>query len=320
MTEERSQEKTETGINADVKFIEALVKVQAELRPAIKDSTNPHFGAKYADLQSVWDAAREPLIKNGFCVVQTTEPSGDGKWLVRTKLAHVSGKSFEFDMPLLMNKSDMQALGSAITYARRYSLSMVIGIAPAEDDGNLAAGKLEESQKSPSPTQPNPIPLHVRELFGRAAKLGCDEYVLRAKVKQLFPQIKNRKELTPAQCKFLLENLTNTPPEAAKPTLPTTQKDGPGQGNPRAQNAASRESERVGTGVPEDGWKKLPATEKQIARLYAIGKNYGAGHQELKELAYDIFKKEHLQELTMEEVQILFEEFEVSGKTEKPMV
>lgn len=127
------------------KLTEALSKAQGEIRSAVMDSVNPYFkdsgkGGRYADLASVWDACREPLTKNGFAVIQVPEIH-EGKVCVTTILSHSSGEWIDNELTLTPAKPDAQGIGSAITYARRYSLSAMVGIAPEDDDGNSAAGK-----------------------------------------------------------------------------------------------------------------------------------------------------------------------------------
>jgi hypothetical protein len=115
----------------------ALAKAQAAMGGAKKDSTNPHFKNKYADLASVWDACRKALTDNGLSVVQFTETNyGEGCALV-TMLLHSSGQSIKGSLPLPQGKN-MQELGSALTYARRYGLAAMVGVAPEDDDGNAA--------------------------------------------------------------------------------------------------------------------------------------------------------------------------------------
>jgi hypothetical protein len=121
----------------------ALLGAQAQIKGAVKDARNPHFKASYADLSSVWDACREALIVNGLTVAQYT----DGALLV-TRLMHISGEWIEGRTPLLMGKSDMQALGSAITYARRYGLAAMVGVCPEDDDGNAAVQRDERKAEA----------------------------------------------------------------------------------------------------------------------------------------------------------------------------
>lgn len=111
------------------KLAEALSKAQSEMDSAKKDSINPHFKSKYADLASVIDAIR-PIYKYGLSYVQTLK----GKTLL-TVLMHTSGEWISSELELIIQKNDMQGLGSALTYARRYSLSSMMGIAQDDDDG-----------------------------------------------------------------------------------------------------------------------------------------------------------------------------------------
>jgi hypothetical protein len=115
----------------------ALATAQSQIKGATKDATNPHFKNKYADLSSVWDACRKPLSENGLSILQYTVIH-EGQPALVTMLLHVSGESVEGLTPLLVGKQDMQALGSAITYARRYGLAAMVGVAPEDDDGQAA--------------------------------------------------------------------------------------------------------------------------------------------------------------------------------------
>lgn len=122
------------------KLAEALSKAQGQIKNAVKDSANPYFKSKYADLASVWDACRNELAANGLAVVQIPAMR-DGKVCVTTVLMHSSGEWIDGDLELTPVKSDPQGAGSAITYARRYALAGFAGIAPEDDDGNAASGK-----------------------------------------------------------------------------------------------------------------------------------------------------------------------------------
>jgi hypothetical protein len=122
------------------KIAAALVKAQGQIEGAKKDSKNPHFKSNYADLASVWDACRDALHKNGFSVVQMGELV-EGQWALLTILLHESGEQLRGHVPLLNTKGDMQGLGSAITYARRYGLAAIVGVCPEDDDGNAASEK-----------------------------------------------------------------------------------------------------------------------------------------------------------------------------------
>ena len=118
---------------------EALAKAQAVMAGAKKDAANPFFKSKYADLASCWEACKGALTSNGIAVVQGNTPH-EGGVQVQTRLTHKSGQWIEDDgLFVPATKADAQGFGSALTYARRYSLCAMVGIAPEDDDGNAAA-------------------------------------------------------------------------------------------------------------------------------------------------------------------------------------
>jgi len=121
----------------------ALSKAQGEMQAAIKDKINPFFKSSYADLGSVWDAARPVLCKYGLCVMQTTEISPDRNQVIMiTTLAHTSGQWVKSYLPLNPSKNDSQGMGAAITYLRRYSLSAIVGVVcDDDDDGETSVGR-----------------------------------------------------------------------------------------------------------------------------------------------------------------------------------
>jgi hypothetical protein len=136
------------------KLFEALSKAQAEIRDAEKNSSNPHYKHKYADLSAVLETIREPLSKYGLALVQTIEPFEKGNILI-TILGHTSGEWISSRIPLIMAKNTMQDMGSAITYARRYGASAIVGITQADDDANAASGKIDlTNQPSAKVTKP----------------------------------------------------------------------------------------------------------------------------------------------------------------------
>jgi hypothetical protein len=122
----------------------ALAKAQGEIEGAKKGSENPHFRSKYADLAAVWDAIREPLAKYGLAVVQVPRliAGGENSWLVEVEstLLHATGQFVGDTLALPLTRVDAQGVGSAITYARRYALMALVGVAPEDDDGEAAVG------------------------------------------------------------------------------------------------------------------------------------------------------------------------------------
>jgi ERF superfamily len=120
----------------------ALARAQGEITGALKDSANPFFKSKYSDLASCWDACRAALSKNGLAVTQFPMTDPTGTYLV-TSLLHSSGQWMRSNFALNPKDDSSQAVGSAITYARRYALCAVVGVAQIDDDGNAASGRSE---------------------------------------------------------------------------------------------------------------------------------------------------------------------------------
>ncbi len=116
----------------------AIAAAQSEMGKAIKDSTNPHFKSKYADLASVCDAVMPSLNKNGIAVMQCPSMAGN-KVCIETILAHKGGGIMRSILELSPTKADPQGVGSAITYGRRYALQAISGISAEDDDGNAAS-------------------------------------------------------------------------------------------------------------------------------------------------------------------------------------
>ena len=117
----------------------SLAKAQGSIKGAIKDSSNPFFKSKYADLASVVEAIRSAFAANGLSYIQTVEPSQADEVRVETMILHTSGEWISCGvLALPVSKVDAQGYGSALTYARRYSLSAAVGVAPEDDDGNAA--------------------------------------------------------------------------------------------------------------------------------------------------------------------------------------
>ncbi len=118
----------------------AIVTVQANIKMALKESTNPHFKSKFANLESVWDACREQLKDANLAVIQTFSVV-DGKICLDTTLRHTSGEWIRGTQLLNEIKQDPQATASASTYARRYGLAAILGIIQTDDDGEQAMGR-----------------------------------------------------------------------------------------------------------------------------------------------------------------------------------
>ena len=160
----------------------ALVKAQSAMGGAKKDSTNPHFKTAYADLASVWDACRAPLANAGLSIVQLVSserlhPSEATHAVIETILAHSSGEWVSTTLAVPLTKSDAQGLGSAITYGRRYALAAIVGVCPADDDGEAAVAR--PAQRTAQPTQraqePDDVPMkHPTDKFRKPTTQTAD--------------------------------------------------------------------------------------------------------------------------------------------------
>lgn len=135
----------------------ALCNVQAQLEGAKKDSTNPFFKSKYADLASVWDACRDLLGKNNLAVVQAFSVIEGRDLVVDTTLMHTSGEWVKGQLAVPLSKNDPQGVGSAITYARRYALSAIVGICPEDDDAESATTRPKPQEKAKPQEKPKPV-------------------------------------------------------------------------------------------------------------------------------------------------------------------
>lgn len=130
----------------------ALAMAQGQMEGAKKDSDNPFFKSKYADLASVVDAIRGPLAEHGLAYVQLPIPTERDEVQVETVLLHASGQWIASIVTVPVTKQDAQGYGSALTYARRYGLQAMAGVAAEDDDGNAAA------KAKPRPTEQEMMP------------------------------------------------------------------------------------------------------------------------------------------------------------------
>jgi hypothetical protein len=190
----------------------ALAKAQGVVEGALKDTANTFFRSKYADLASVWDACRKPLSDNGLCVVQFpksefvgepepyewTSKQGEVQYGVRiptkvsvlTRIAHSSGQWMEDETTTMLANGNPQAIGSAITYLRRYALQSVVGVAPEDDDAETAedrpaSGRHVDSRDRPvsEKTGMPPCPVCKSSKDVIASKYGPGFYCRKSKTK-----------------------------------------------------------------------------------------------------------------------------------------
>lgn len=156
----------------------ALAKAQAQIKTAVTDSTNPFFKSKYTTLDGCWEACRIPLTNNGLSIIQVVKEEGARMYLC-TILGHSSGQYIESTMPLLPGKQDPQSLGSAITYARRYSLCAIVGLSQGDDDGEEAMKGYREPQRAhhkPKEQAPEPKERTIDEFVQELEDLDIGDH------------------------------------------------------------------------------------------------------------------------------------------------
>lgn len=118
-------------------FLTALAELQDSVSKITKNADNPFFKSKYTDLNAIFEEVKPKIREKGFILIQTVVNNS-----LKTELVHIkTGEKLESYIDLLTIKPDMQQLGSAITYARRYSILPMLNIECEDDDGNLASGK-----------------------------------------------------------------------------------------------------------------------------------------------------------------------------------
>lgn len=157
----------------------AMAKAFPEIEGAAKDRNNPAFKSKYADLSSVVDAIKPALVKNGLFFAQMTHEQQGGV-CIETLVCHTSGEQMSFGKLFVpAGKQDAQGYGSALTYARRYSLMTAFGVCPEDDDGNAAAKSAPKADDAPrtAPPRAKPEPLKGFYKTRAEARVGYGEIV-----------------------------------------------------------------------------------------------------------------------------------------------
>lgn len=184
----------------------ALSIFQGQLKPVRRDSINPFFKSKYADLTAIWDNIREPLNANGLAVTQVTDVN-EGSIVLITMLLHSSGQWISGEYLLTPVKTDPQAMGSALTYARRYALSAILGIVSDDDDDAEAATPHKEQRKEakplPATTPEASTPAQRKKIFATADQMGYKDVDVQAIMKKKFG-VEHTTDLTKKQASNLI--------------------------------------------------------------------------------------------------------------------
>lgn len=156
----------------------ALVLAQPKIETAKMDTVNPFFKSKYADLGSVWDAVRGALVACDLAVSQLPDQDANGHPALTTMLIHKSGQWISATYPLIVTKGDPQTYGSALTYARRYGLSAVLGVVADDDDDGNAASKPQKTSQTPAPKPSDPKSQPAKSPATRAPRMTADEWTM----------------------------------------------------------------------------------------------------------------------------------------------
>lgn len=167
----------------------AMLKVQADLQPALKDRENTFSHSRYATLNSVMEACRDALISNGIWLAQYPVPVDAGHMGLVTKLTHAESGQWQSSLMVMpLPKADPQGYGSAMTYSRRYALSALIGIVTEEDDDGIGAGTEigQRPRKKRQARQEEDIPAMGNKSAGESEpQLQPDKHTLLAAMPRL---------------------------------------------------------------------------------------------------------------------------------------
>lgn len=189
----------------------AMAQFQSEVKNPSNTANNPFFNSKYAPLSDVLNLVRPILTKHGLSVLQS--PSGDGEFVtVTTLITHESGEWIESDpLTLKADKATAQGAGSAITYARRYALSAMLGISSEDDDdGNYASGTDTQNGKKAShtnATEQKATKAQLNKIFAEANKHNLSSEVMKELIADRYKK-SSSKELTKTEASDLIEFLT----------------------------------------------------------------------------------------------------------------
>lgn len=173
--------RTSENIN---ELAKALSQAQGKIENATKDTSNPFFNSKYADLAGVINVAKAALSENNLSVVQVSKFE-DERWILVTRLTHSSGQWIEGYHPILSDKQNAQGFGSGMTYARRYALAAILGIAQEDDDGNGATdpNKKETKKLDQKKVEPKKEAIDLKALITATSMKQLVQYASDKKVK-----------------------------------------------------------------------------------------------------------------------------------------
>jgi hypothetical protein len=187
----------------------ALVACQGALRPAPKDASNPAFKTRYADLPSVMEAIREPMLANGLAIQHQQLPGEPGRLYLRTVLRHKSGQFLACVGVFPLSKQDAQGMGSALTYARRYGTTAMLGVVQDDDDGNAASSPAArpEPAKAEPPAPPAATKAQIDAIGEALSETGMKQADAQKLMAARYGGKTGRAQLTQAEAADLLKHL-----------------------------------------------------------------------------------------------------------------
>jgi len=206
-------------------LVKALAAFQGKMTAVKKDATNPFYKSRYATLDTIWESIRKPLSENGLSVAQTMNLTPDNKSVLETTLYHTSGEWINGTQLVNPVKDDPQSLGSAISYARRYSLSAILGIvADEDDDANIATKpepvkstttavkdttprpKPETTTPAPTKAEPGISAAQTKKIYASVKGMGIEVPTIKDYLKDVFHKM-STKELTISEASRLIEDI-----------------------------------------------------------------------------------------------------------------
>jgi hypothetical protein len=197
-------------------FALALSVAQGLIENASKDARNPHFGSRYADLASIWNACRAALSASSIAVLQVPYLEGD-LMLLDTMLVHKSGQWFRGTYPVRPVKPDPQGFGSALTYARRYSLASMVGVAPDDDDAEEHAAAPPSKWTGPAAAPKPTTAAQIMELAEQATTTMSLQWIINTKIRPASDEIKDKvRDFVVDKMRALKEREDANPSEASK--------------------------------------------------------------------------------------------------------
>ena len=196
----------------------ALSSFQGKMTAVKKDATNPFYKSKYASLDTIWETIRKPLSENGLAITQTMGIYDTTNSVLTTTLYHTSGEWVSGELLLNPVKNDPQGLGSAITYARRYSRSAILGLVSDDDDDANTATKPAQEAKAPVETPQKSETIdgitlpQTKKIHATAKEKGLSPESARSYMQKTFKKL-STKELTKEEASTMIEFLEEIKPD-----------------------------------------------------------------------------------------------------------